>query len=120
VSALDGRVRADREVLPTEFQTRTLRRRVLQAIAALAALIAIVAFAPGLGEVRDRLREASPDWLALAALFENLSFVSYVLPFGPIFCTGLSRRRPWQIGGSELGMGSLVPASGAGGLALGA
>ena len=40
--------------------------------------------------------------------------------FGPIFCTGLSWRRSWQIGGSELAMGSLIPASGAGGLALGA
>jgi uncharacterized membrane protein YbhN (UPF0104 family) len=40
--------------------------------------------------------------------------------FGPIFCTGLPRRRSWQIAGSELAMGSLVPASGAGGLALGA
>jgi uncharacterized membrane protein YbhN (UPF0104 family) len=40
--------------------------------------------------------------------------------FGPIFCTGLPWRRSWQIGGSELAMGSLVPASGAGGLALGA
>jgi uncharacterized membrane protein YbhN (UPF0104 family) len=40
--------------------------------------------------------------------------------FGPIFCTGLTWRRSWQIGGSELAMGSLVPASGAGGLALGA
>jgi uncharacterized membrane protein YbhN (UPF0104 family) len=40
--------------------------------------------------------------------------------FGPIFCTGLSWRRCWQIGGSSLAMGSLVPASGAAGLALGA
>jgi uncharacterized membrane protein YbhN (UPF0104 family) len=40
--------------------------------------------------------------------------------FGPIFCTGLTWRRSWEIGGSELAMGSLVPASGAGGLALGA
>jgi uncharacterized membrane protein YbhN (UPF0104 family) len=40
--------------------------------------------------------------------------------FGPVFCTGLSWRRSWEIGGSELAMGSLVPASGAGGLALGA
>ena len=40
--------------------------------------------------------------------------------FAPIFCRGLSWRRSWQIGGSELAMGSLVPASGAGGLALGA
>ena len=40
--------------------------------------------------------------------------------FAPIFCRGLSWRRSWQIGGSELAMGSIVPASGAGGLALGA
>ena len=56
----------------------------------------------------------------LATLLEGLSFASYVVMFGPIFCTGLGWRRSWQIGGSELAMGSLVPASGAGGLALGA
>ena len=106
--------------LPGEFQTPTLRRRALQALAALAILVAIVLLAPGLGEVRDRLAEASPDWLALAIVCEALSGVSYVVMFGPIFCTGLPTRRSWQIAGSQLGMGSLVPASGAGGLALGA
>ena len=106
--------------LPGEFQTRGLRRRALPAIAALGVLVAILLLAPGLGEVRDRLADASPGWLVLAALFEGLSFASYVVMFGPIFCTGLSWRRSWQIGGSELAMGSLVPASGAGGLALGA
>jgi uncharacterized membrane protein YbhN (UPF0104 family) len=64
--------------------------------------------------------EAKPGWLVLAAALEGLSFASYLLMFGPIFCTGLTRNRSWQIGGSELAMGSLVPASGAGGLALGA
>jgi uncharacterized membrane protein YbhN (UPF0104 family) len=83
-------------------------------------LVAIVFLAPGLGEVRDRLEGGSPGWLALATLLEGLSFASYVVMFGPIFCTGLGWRRSWQIGGSELAMGSLVPASGAGGLALGA
>ena len=91
--------------LPGEFQPRTLRRRVLQAIAALSILVAIVLLAPGLGEVRDRLADASPGWLALATLLEGLSFASYVVMFGPIFCTGLSWRRSWQIGGSELGDG---------------
>jgi uncharacterized membrane protein YbhN (UPF0104 family) len=97
-----------------------LRRRALQAIAALGVLVAIFALAPGLGEVRDQLAEANPGWLAVAIAFEGLSFVSYLVMFGPIFCTGLTWRRSWQIGGSELAMGSLVPASGAGGLALGA
>ncbi len=108
------------ESLPDEFQTRTLRRRALQAIVALGALGAIVLLTPGLGEVRDRLADAEPAWLALATLLEGLSMASYVLMFGPIFCTGLSWRRGWQIAGSQLAAGSLVPASGAAGLALGA
>jgi hypothetical protein len=87
---------------------------------ALALLVAVFLLAPGLGEVRDLLVDAEPAWLVLAAVLEALSFGSYVVMFGPIFCTGLTRRRSWQIGGSELAMGSLVPASGAGGLALGA
>jgi uncharacterized membrane protein YbhN (UPF0104 family) len=56
----------------------------------------------------------------LATLLEGLSFASYVVMFGPIFCTGLGWRRSWEVGGASLAMGSLVPASGAGGLALGA
>jgi uncharacterized membrane protein YbhN (UPF0104 family) len=108
------------EELPGEFQPRTLRRRSLQAIAALGILVAVFLLAPGLGEVRDRLADTNPAWLVLAGVLEGLSFGSYVVMFGPIFCTGLSWRRCWQIGGAELAMGSLVPASGAGGLALGA
>jgi len=108
------------EELPSEFQTKSLRRRLVQALIALAVLVAIILLAPGLGEVRDRLADATPGWLALAAALEGLSFASYVVMFGPIFCTGLGWRRAWEIGGSELAMGSLVPASGAGGLALGA
>ena len=108
------------EELPGEFQTSSLRKRVLQALIAGTVVFAIVLFAPGLGEVRDHLKDAAPGWLALAAALEGLSFASYVVMFGPIFCVGLGWRRAWEIGGSELAMGSLVPASGAGGLALGA
>jgi uncharacterized membrane protein YbhN (UPF0104 family) len=82
--------------------------------------VAIFVLAPGLGEVRDLLVKANPGWLVLAVALEGLSFLSYLVMFGPIFCTGLTWNRSWQIGGSELAMGSLVPASGAGGLALGA
>lgn len=108
------------EELPTEFQPKSLRHRAAQALLGLTVLVAIVLFAPGLGEVRDRLGEGDPDWLVIATALEGLSFASYIVMFGPIFCTGLTWRRSWEIGGAELAMGSLVPASGAGGLALGA
>ena len=106
--------------LPQEFQARSIRKRGLQAMAALAVLVLFFLLAPGLGAVRDKLEGADPAWLVLAAVLEGLSFGSYIVMFGPIFCTGLGWRRSWQIGGSELAMGSLVPASGASGLALGA
>jgi uncharacterized protein (TIRG00374 family) len=108
------------EELPQEFQSRNLKKRAVQAIVALGVLVAVFLLAPGLGDVRDLLVEAKPGWLVLAVALEGLSFVSYLVMFGPIFCTGLTWNRSWQIGGSELAMGSLVPASGAGGLALGA
>ena len=76
--------------------------------------------APGLGEVRDLLTEAQPEWVALAVVFELLSCASYVLMFRPIFCQSMPWRTSWEIGLAELGAGSIVPASGAGGLALGA
>ena len=97
-----------------------MRHRAAQALLALTVLVGVVVFAPGLGEVRDHLANASPAWLVLATALEGLSFVSYIVMFGPIFCTGLTWRRSWEIGGAELAMGWLVPASGAGALALGA
>ena len=51
-------MRCRQPTFPASFSPRTLRRRALQAIAALAVLVAIVVFAPGLGEVRDRLAGA--------------------------------------------------------------
>jgi len=110
----------DTEDTGREFEPRVLLRRGLPALVAIAVLVLIVLLAPGLGEVRDLLSDADPAWIALAVALEALSFGSYIVMFSPIFCHGLSWNRSWQIGGSELAMGSLVPASGAGGLALGA
>ena len=110
----------DKSHAPSEFEPRTIARRAVPVFVAIVVVILIALLAPGLGEVRDLLDDAAPGWIALAIAFEALSFISYVVMFAPIFCRGLSWRRSWQIGGSELAMGSLVPASGAGGLALGA
>ncbi len=106
--------------LPDEFAPRRLVRRTLQIVAVLVVVGLVLLLAPGLGEVRDLLGKARPEWLALAVAFEALSCVSYVLMFRPIFCHTVPWRTSWEIGLSELGAGSIVPASGAGGLALGA
>jgi uncharacterized protein (TIRG00374 family) len=106
--------------LPREFEPRKLARRTLQIVAALAVVGIVLLLAPGLGEVRELLNKAQPEWVALAVAFEALSCVSYVLLFRPIFCQNMPWRTSWEIGLAELGAGSIVPASGAGGLALGA
>jgi uncharacterized membrane protein YbhN (UPF0104 family) len=106
--------------MPDEFEPRRLVRRTLQIVAVLAVVGLVLLLAPGLGEVRDLLTEARPEWVALAVAFEAMSCVCYVLMFRPIFCQNMPWRTSWEIGLAELGAGSIVPASGAGGLALGA
>ncbi len=108
------------EPLPGELDTRKLKRRVASIALALGAVALIAAFAPGLGEVRDRLADAQPAWLALAVALELGSCLSYVLMFKPVFCGRMTWRSSYELGMSELAAGSLVPASGAAGLALGA
>src|SRR4051812_18911131 len=106
--------------MPAEFQPRRLRRRAAVVLGALTLLVLIALLAPGLDEVRDILAKAAPGWLAVAVLLEVASCASYVLIFRPVFCTSMPWRRSWEIGLSEVATGSIVPASGAGGLALGA
>jgi uncharacterized protein (TIRG00374 family) len=106
--------------MPDEFEPRHLARRTLQIVAILAVVGLILLLAPGLGQVRHLLTTARPGWIALAVVLEGLSCVSYVLMFRPIFCRNMPWRTSWEIGLAELGAGSIIPASGAGGLALGA
>jgi uncharacterized membrane protein YbhN (UPF0104 family) len=106
--------------LPAGFDDRSLRRRVVRLAGLLAVVGLVAAFAPGLGELRDRLRDASPGWLVLAVALEVLSSLSYVLMFKPVFCPRMSARTAYELAMSELAVGSLVPASGAAGLAFGA
>ena len=106
--------------LPSELQPRNLARRGARVALLLAALVLVALLAPGLDSVRDALSGAHAGWLAAAVLFELLSCGSYILMFRPVFCRSMSWRTSAEIGGAELGMGSVVPASGIGGLALGA
>jgi len=106
--------------LPDDVDPRRLARRALQVVALLGAFVLVAVLAPGLGEVRDRLAGAAPGWLALGIVLEVLSALSYVLMFRPVFCSLMSWRSAAEVGLSEVGMGSIIPASGAGGIALGA
>jgi uncharacterized membrane protein YbhN (UPF0104 family) len=108
------------EPLPEGLDDRRLRRRLARIMGLLFVVGLVAAFAPGLGEVRERLASARPEWLALAVVLELLSCLSYVLMFRPIFCRRMSRRTSYELAMSELAVGSLVPASGAAGLAFGA
>jgi uncharacterized protein (TIRG00374 family) len=119
-SVIDRSTEGRASGLPAEFEPRKLVKRALQVIAIAAALLLVVLFAPGLHKVSSLLDEARPGWIALAVGLEALSCISYVLMFRPIFCTQMRWRTAWNISWSELGAGSLVPASGAAGLALGA
>jgi uncharacterized membrane protein YbhN (UPF0104 family) len=106
--------------MPVEFQPARLRRRIALVLGALGALVLVALLAPGLSDVRDILAGASPGWIALGVLLEVGSCASYVLLFRPVFCSRMPWRRSAQIGLAEVATGSIVPASGAGGLALGA
>lgn len=106
--------------IPEELSPRHLVVRVAE----LAAVIAVVAVAisalPGLDEVKARLAGVSPGWVVAVVLAEIGSCVGYLLAFRYTFCRGMSWRLSYDIAMAELAANSLLPAGGAGGLALGA
>jgi uncharacterized protein (TIRG00374 family) len=106
--------------LPEEADPRRIGRKAATAVALLAAVLLVVVLTPGLGAVRSDIVDAKPSWIAFAVFLEFLSCWSYVLMFRPVFCDRMTWRTASELAWSELGMGSIVPASGAGGLALGA
>lgn len=106
--------------LPDELHPRHLRKRVRQLALAIGLVALAVAAMPGLGGVRHHFASAQPAWLLIGVAAEVASALSYVVVLRAVFC----RRMPWgrscQLGLSELAADSLLPAGGAGGLALGA
>ena len=108
------------DAMPDELSPRHLRRGLLQLTVVGLVAILIVFVGPGLGALRDRISDASPGWLVAAGVLELLSALSYVVIFRSVFCARMSWRLSYQIGMSEQGANSVLPAGGAGGLALGA
>ena len=81
------------EPIPQDFESRMLVRRAAIAVGLLVVLGLVAALAPGLGDVRDLVTDASPGWLAVAIGLEVLSSLSYVVMFRPVFCRRMSWRR---------------------------
>jgi uncharacterized protein (TIRG00374 family) len=106
--------------MPAELSPRHLRTRILQLAGVGVVIVAVVAAAPGLGELRSELKDASPGWFVLGIVLELLSMLSYVVVFRAVFCPRMTWRMSYQIGMAEQAANSLLPAGGAGGLALGA
>ena len=86
----------------------------------MAALAILLIVGPGLGGVRSQLSHASPVWIGTAVVLEVCSCLAYVVLFRAVFCPRMSWRLSYQIGMAEQAANSLLPVSGAGGLALGA
>ncbi len=105
--------------MPSEFSPRHLAVRTVQ----IAAIIAVVAIAigslPGLDEVRTRLQGADPVWIGALVLAEVGSCLGYLIVFRSTFCAQMSWGLSYDIAMAELAANSLLPAGGAGGLALG-
>jgi uncharacterized membrane protein YbhN (UPF0104 family) len=106
--------------MPEFLSPRHLAQRVAQIALIVGVGLALLLTLPGLGEVRARFADASAGWVAAALVLELASVASFVVVFRGVFCI----RMPWgfsaQVGLSEQAANVLLPAGGAGGLALGA
>jgi uncharacterized membrane protein YbhN (UPF0104 family) len=106
--------------MPDALSPRHLAQRVAQIAVLVIVAVLLLATLPGLSEVRDRFSDARGGWVAAALLLEVGSIISFVVVFRGVFCV----RMPWgfsaQVGLSEQAANVLLPAGGAGGLALGA
>jgi uncharacterized membrane protein YbhN (UPF0104 family) len=83
-------------------------------------IVAVITLVPGLASLRTRFAHGDPAWLALGAALKVLSGLSFVAVFRSVFCPRMRWRISAEIGFAELGANAVIPAGGAGGLALGA
>jgi len=101
-------------------ERRRLALRLALVVGVLGGLTLAVSSLPGLGEVRDRLSDASPGWLAFGLVLQAGSWLAFIAVFRGVY----SRRMPWRlslaVGAAAQGTNVVLPAGGASGLALGA
>jgi uncharacterized protein (TIRG00374 family) len=116
---MDAVAARQRRAMPEELAARHLAVRVAQLVAVGAVVAIAITAVPGLDEVRSRLEGADPVWIGALMLAEVGSCAGYVLAFRATFCSQMSWGLSTEIGLAELAANSLLPAGGAGGLALG-
>jgi glycosyltransferase 2 family protein len=105
--------------MPDQLDPRHLAVRVAEITAVIAVVAIAIGALPGLDEVRARLQGAVPGWIVAVALAEVGSCLGYLLVFRSTFCAQMSWRLSYDIAMAEQAANSLLPAGGAGGLALG-
>jgi uncharacterized protein (TIRG00374 family) len=105
--------------MPDELRARHLAVRAAEIAAVIALVVIAVSALPGLDEVRARLEGAEPVWIVAVVVAEVGSCAGYLIAFRSTFCAGMSWRLSYDIAMAELAANSLLPAGGAGGLALG-
>ena len=106
--------------MPAELSPRHLVLRAAQIVSVIAIGVVAISALPGLDEVRGRLEGAQPAWIAALVVAELGSCAGYLLVFRETFCSQMSWNLSYDIAMAELAANSLLPAGGAGGLALGA
>lgn len=105
--------------MPDEFSPKHLAVRVVEVAAVIAVGAVAIAALPGLGEVKARLTGAAAGWVVAVAFAEVGSCAGYLLVFRSTFCSRMPWGLSYDIAMAELAANSLLPAGGAGGLALG-
>jgi uncharacterized protein (TIRG00374 family) len=105
--------------MPDELHPRHLLVRVAEIAAIIVVVIIAINALPGLDEVKTRLTNATPGWVLAIVVAQIGSCAGYLLVFRETFCTQMPWGLSYDNAMSELAANSLLPAGGAGGLALG-
>ncbi len=105
--------------MPDELHPRHLVIRVAEIAAVIGLVVIAIGALPGLGEVRARLVGVDAVWIVTLALAEVASCLGYLLVFRSTFCARMSWALSYDIAMAEQAANTLLPAGGAGGLALG-
>ena len=95
-----------------------LRRGVLSTLVLAVLLLAIAFAVPGLKSVLRQVGDASPGWLVIGVGFELLSCIGYVVVVRLVLRRG-PPRGVRLLAWAEMAFGAVVPAGGAGSLAVG-